>query len=415
MTKMRKNRDFDIPDGKVLIVLVRHYPYEAGEEYFDSEMQVLFEQLKQVICVTSAKTFNGSHVYPEGLNVIIVNRRYQLFCSLILGVADLFRSFSWREWVGLIQNRRTSPLTALIGLMRYHIVARRTMLWCKANQIHCKPDATLYSYWLDPVAYALARLRLKGGMFRAVARGHGSDVLCDPFFRQYMADGLDYILFSAEKIKDFFAAQTNIDFSKLMVYRLGVFGNPTDKNPAPDGKTAFHVVSCSSAIAVKRLDLIVDALRHCTRSIRWTHIGGGALLEQAMELAQQYGLKADFTGTLSNQEVHRFYKTIPVDLLLNASDSEGVPVSVMEALSHGIPVLARNVGGMSEIVFDGENGRLVSADCCAEDIAFAIDSFPSGKAALRMRESAQTLWNRMYNARKNYGALVEFFRGKESK
>lgn len=40
------------------------------------------------------------------------------------------------------------------------------------------------------------------------------------------------------------------------------------------------------------------------------------------------------------------------------SDSEGIPVSIMEAMSFGIPVIARNVGGMSEIVNE-ENGLLL--------------------------------------------------------
>ncbi|NCO54621.1 MAG: glycosyltransferase, partial [Bacteroidetes bacterium] len=39
-----------------------------------------------------------------------------------------------------------------------------------------------------------------------------------------------------------------------------------------------------------------------------------------------------------------------VDLFINVSESEGIPVSIMEALSAGIPVIATNVGGTNEIV-----------------------------------------------------------------
>lgn len=44
------------------------------------------------------------------------------------------------------------------------------------------------------------------------------------------------------------------------------------------------------------------------------------------------------------------------DLLLNTSDAEGISVSAMEALQAGVPVATRDVGGMSELVRDGQNG-----------------------------------------------------------
>jgi len=50
------------------------------------------------------------------------------------------------------------------------------------------------------------------------------------------------------------------------------------------------------------------------------------------------------------------------DLLLNTSDIEGISLSAMEALELGVPVLTRDVGGMSELVQDGVNGFVYSAD-----------------------------------------------------
>jgi glycosyltransferase involved in cell wall biosynthesis len=50
------------------------------------------------------------------------------------------------------------------------------------------------------------------------------------------------------------------------------------------------------------------------------------------------------------------------DLLLNTSDIEGVSLSAMEALELGIPVATRDVGGMADLVRDGENGLIYEAD-----------------------------------------------------
>ena len=46
------------------------------------------------------------------------------------------------------------------------------------------------------------------------------------------------------------------------------------------------------------------------------------------------------------------------DLFVNMSLSEGIPVSIMEAISFGIPIIATNVGGNAEIVND-ETGVLI--------------------------------------------------------
>ncbi len=51
-------------------------------------------------------------------------------------------------------------------------------------------------------------------------------------------------------------------------------------------------------------------------------------------------------GGISNAEVFQFYRDNKVDLFVNASTSEGLPVSIMEAISFGIPSIATNVGGL---------------------------------------------------------------------
>ena len=47
-----------------------------------------------------------------------------------------------------------------------------------------------------------------------------------------------------------------------------------------------------------------------------------------------------------------------LDLLINTSSIEGIPLTAMEAISQGIPVIAPNIGGISELIIDGQNGYL---------------------------------------------------------
>ena len=59
---------------------------------------------------------------------------------------------------------------------------------------------------------------------------------------------------------------------------------------------------------------------------------------------------------------------------MNVSESEGIPVSIMEASSFGIPVIATNVGGVGEIVENGYNGLLLNKDFLNRDLSVCLKS-----------------------------------------
>lgn len=74
----------------------------------------------------------------------------------------------------------------------------------------------------------------------------------------------------------------------------------------------------------------------------------------------------EFLGFVNNPE-DIYFNT---DVLVLASDSEGLPMSILEAQSFGIPVLCTDVGGCSEIIKDGYNGFVVKKD--SDEIAHRI-------------------------------------------
>jgi len=90
-------------------------------------------------------------------------------------------------------------------------------------------------------------------------------------------------------------------------------------------------------------------------------------------------------------------------LFINVSETEGIPVSIMEAQSAGIPVLATNVGGTSEIV-DQENGFLVPNDFGVENISSLIIDYLNSDSSIiyTKRVKSYENWNKNYNAQKNY-------------
>ena len=65
-------------------------------------------------------------------------------------------------------------------------------------------------------------------------------------------------------------------------------------------------------------------------------------------------------GVVPNNEISNIYKKYKPDFFINLSSTEGVPVSIMEAF-FGMPVIATNVGGTSEIINDSV-GAIINSD-----------------------------------------------------
>ena len=96
------------------------------------------------------------------------------------------------------------------------------------------------------------------------------------------------------------------------------------------------------------------------------------------------------------------------DFHINLSESEGVPVSIMESFSFGIPVIATNVGGVSEIVIDGYNGFLIDPNSNSNDVSQIINKFYALNLneINELRNNAFLTWKKKFNADSNYKLFI---------
>jgi glycosyltransferase involved in cell wall biosynthesis len=166
----------------------------------------------------------------------------------------------------------------------------------------------------------------------------------------------------------------------------------------------FTIVSCSHIRNVKRLHLMANILQHISFPLVWNIIGTGDDLELVMRSNSRLPkhIRVNYLGNLTNLEVLSFYKTHHLNLFVSLSYSEGLPVSMMEAQSFGIPIMSTNVGGCSEICNE-ETGILIPKDFEPKEVANKILEFKnSEKNTLKFRQQCRNYWEKNFSAETNY-------------
>ena len=287
-----------------------------------------------------------------------------------------------------------------------------------------------YGFWFAPYTYALANFAEKNSA-TCIARAHGYDIYLERTevnffpFREKAVRKIDHVFVASEAGTKYLQKSWPNYRSKFSCSYLGV-DDPKLRNPE-NSTNEIHIVSCSNIVDVKRVPLIAEVLillihRDPSLALTWTHIGDGPQMGQvkrALQGATEYSLNSKLIGRKSKEDIESIYSKVPIDLFINLSTTEGgAPVSIMEVMSYGIPVLATQVGGNPEIV-DSKTGELVPVDADLEYIVKRISLMLANKSDLNSkRELSHEKWKNNFNSEINYpifiNSVIEIFANKKN-
>jgi glycosyltransferase involved in cell wall biosynthesis len=395
------------------------YPFGTGESFITAELEHIaqyFGEIELVPTFYEHNTVPRTRRYP--LNLAYADQRWGVKRLLHVGVclAEALAIYRWGADLAFVL-RQAGKLAKLKELARALYRARMFERFLVKQARQGRSFDVIYTYWLIPETFGAARFRdASGSAVRIVSRAHGSDLYEYARFDAYAGLRRDTVAL----IDDIYCISDNgrryleHGFPKVAEHihtaRLGV-DDPGQLNVQPRGGP-LSIVSCAFVVPGKRLHLIVDAIAHLleqdpTLEVRWTHVGDGPLFDEVRAYAAgRLGARTRtvFKGYLTQTELMALYRDDSFDVIVNVSDAEGIPVSLMEASAVGIPMVATDVGGSAEIV-NAANGVLIPADADIATIAAAIVRFRDREAARTYRRAARGYWKSHFDAAANYGCF----------
>jgi colanic acid/amylovoran biosynthesis glycosyltransferase len=396
-----------------LVLLTSSFPFGSGEEFLEDEIQVLAASFARVTIFSEAPS-DSVRSLPPNCEAVSVTEARATSRALVVPRALHRLLGEWSEGVGV--RRHLYMLRTLVHYLRKASAIARV--------VHPHVDGArgtlplcFYSYWLDHKALAAIELKDSYTGSIAVSRAHGYDLYESrhPFgylpLRRELLTRLTAVFpvseAGARHLKTRAPGATNIVTSRLGVPRIA--SDTGGQGSALSGRRV--VISIGSVIPVKRVSLLLDALRAFgpSSALAWRHFGNGPLLG-ALRRDAAAGLQIPhlFVGHVPNSELRsRVLAEAEHAVLVNTSASEGVPVSMMEAMACAVPCIGTDVGGVREIIQDGVNGYLLPADPSPVEIRTQIERYfnlPGAQRAEMCRAAFDT-WATAYDASVNYSGF----------
>ncbi|MDD5764790.1 MAG: glycosyltransferase [Candidatus Marinimicrobia bacterium] len=407
----------DSPTHHNLILFTDAFPYGTAETFLETEILYLSEVFNQIIIVPYTRTWKknsreeprrsipSNAICKPPLIPNVYNRTHRFFSGIFNFSPITFciteflkkRVFLKKSWFSDWLNASLRTRAILTNSVFRQIT---------------QSNVTLYFYWGKNAAYSLLFLKKVPG--KKVIRFHGGDLYEEQRakgyipFREPILKSLTHAVFISEHGEKYLHRRfPKINFVS-QVFRLGV---PDTELSSPSQDNILRIVSCSALIPVKRVNLIISALMRIDFPIEWTHFGDGPERMELLAILKKMpkNVKVTLSQNIPNRQLRQYYVDNPVDIYLLVSESEGVPVSIMEALSAGIPVMATDVGGVPEIV-DSSVGRLLSRNISAAGISKEICTFyllPLRTHKI-LRQNARNRWQEKCRADILYRRFADF-------
>jgi glycosyltransferase involved in cell wall biosynthesis/peptidoglycan/xylan/chitin deacetylase (PgdA/CDA1 family) len=226
--------------------------------------------------------------------------------------------------------------------------------WCQLHRIEVLHTCELYSNIFGLAGAALGSVPVRIGSRRGFVEPPGLQWLQQ---RTYAA--------AHKVVANSQAAADRLRFEGLSDRKIAVIANGIDAHAFPTRKPTrrprrIAMVACLRE--EKRIDVLIAAAPRVAQfypDVEFMIVGDGSCRDQLMGQARATGIFDRFRFLGHREDVPALLSQS--DLFVLPSRSEAFPNSIIEAMAASLPVVATAVGGIPELVQDGQTGRLVPA------------------------------------------------------
>lgn len=400
-----------------LVIITNGYPANYEEaSWLPAELKILEKDFH--IILVPKFTERETDYLNSGYQVVECNCNIPLNKKLKFVIGTWGDKRFWKELQLSIKDIKFSMVLVKQILIEFVMSKNLNKVLLEIlSDISQDANVILYSYWYDYSLISAVKCKQKRKDIKIVTRAHGFDLYKErsvsgyQCFKRQLEKEIDQIHFISEFGKEYYMRNYhNVDKdSQLYTSYLG-----TGKRcfVPYKSRSIFRIISCCYVIPLKRLDIIIKALSEINEIvIDWVHIGDGENLSAIRRLASELldnknNINYSFIGFIENEEVIDYYKNNYFDCFILISDTEGLPVSIMEAMAFGIPTIANNVGGVGEIVNE-MTGYLLDPQPDAGKLADAIRNINalSDDDMSELRLNAYHMWERYFDSESN---AIEF-------
>ncbi len=387
--------------------LTNEFPV-AVEPYVWEEM---FELQRHGIDVTPY-SIRRPHMVAEELNDVAGQTVYFTPIKSASILAALKISFRRRRLVARLFSAalsdRSEPMARRIRAVAHTLLGIYYAALLEESGVeHIHVHHGYFASWVAMTASSLLQISYSMTL-------HGSDLLLHRVFLDLKLQNCKFCLTVSEFNREHILSNyPRVTAEKVRVQRMGVnaFARLDAKETIVKGPQ-FVMLSVGRLHPVKNHEFLIHACRQLkSRGLDFICLiaGEGAQRPTLEKLIANFGLgsRVQLLGHVPRSKLGAYYETC--DLVVLTSRSEGIPLTLMEAMAHGQTVLAPAITGIPELVVDGVTGFLYRAGSI-EDFAGKIEAIRSSTPALRaIRSRARRHVLENFNRATNLAEFAELF------
>jgi len=399
---------------KQLFIFPVSFPYYKAAEntFLEHEVIILLKYFPEIIIFPSVALGRKQEIDNKiKIDLSLANYISLKRHKLIESALALLTPILYKEIFNNYKQQDFNNIKRIIRFTSYALIVKKWFKNYLTDHDINNENILLYTYWCTSTTLGLGLMKKRYKNIKLISRAHGIDLYEERgpiFYRRRTLELLDAFFLISNDALNYTTKKYPESIKKYKVSGLGVKSAGFVCHHSNDN--VFRIVSCSYVDENKRVNLLLESIIELCQSnpeqiIQWDHFGDGILFNELKSLVNKVTLnniKITLHGWIDNELLMQYYKENCVDLFISLSSSEGRPVSMQEAQSCGIPILATAVGGVSEIVIP-EVGILLNQNPTPIEIAEGILFFIiNPDKAKTMREESIKNWQMNFNAEINF-------------